>query len=221
MSTLMWPEDTGTLSYHSRRALVQLLKGPMVTAQDHPQVWQAITSDEKALRSALHNVFLDLVLDEDSGIAFTRAAAGGQDVDAGDGRLEPVPKVLRTESLSHVDSLIILHLRQELALAAPGERVIIDRGELREQVLLYRVDAERDETKLAKRYDASFRRMVDYSLVHSTETEGRFEVSPALRQIFDAATVEGVRAEYERFRSAEDSGGSDGPDGTDNTEENL
>lgn len=210
----MWPGDTGTLSYHSRRALVQLLKGPMVTAQNHPQVWQAIVSDEQALRSCLHNVFLDLVLDEDAGIAFSRAAAGGQDVDTGDGRREPMPKVLRTESLSHTDTLIILHLRQELALAAPGERVIIDRGELRDQVLLYRVDTERDEAKLGKRFDAAFRRMGEYSLVHPTETEGRFEVSPALRQIFDAATVEGVRAEYERYRGADS---PDNPATTDTT----
>lgn len=203
MSTPMWPEDTGTLSYHSRRALVQLLKGPMVTARDHPQVWQAVISDEEALRSCLHNVFLDLVLDEDAGIAFSRSAAGGQDVDTGDGRRAAMPKVLRTETLTHWDTLIILHLRQELALSAPGERVIVDRGELRGQVLLYRPDQERDESKLARRFDAAFRRMVDYSLVHATETEGRFEVSPALRQIFDAATVEGVRAEYERFRTVE------------------
>lgn len=203
MTEEMWAGDTGTLSYHSRRALVQLLKGPMVRSENHPQVWKAITSDEEVLRANLHNVFLDLVVDEEAEVAFTRAAAGGQDVSV-DGRLEPMPKVLRTESLSHVDTLIILHLRQELALAAPGERVIIDRAELRDQVLLYRVDAETDEAKLAKRYEASFKRMVDYSLVTITETDGRYEVSPALRQIFDAATVEGVRAEYERFNTAQE-----------------
>lgn len=203
MTEEMWAGDTGTLTYHSRRALVQLLKGPMVRAENHPQVWKAITSDEEALRTNLHNVFLDLVVDEESGVAFTRAAAGGQDVQVG-GRLEPMPKVLRTESLSHMDTLIILHLRQELALAAPGERVIIDRAELRDQVLLYRVDTDTDEAKLAKRYEASFKRMVDYSLVTTTETEGRYEVSPALRQIFDAATVEGVRAEYERFHTPQE-----------------
>lgn len=176
----------------------------MVTAQEHPQVWQAVVSDEEALRSCLHNVFLDLVLDEDAGIAFPRPAAGGQDVDTGEGKRAPMPKVLRTETLTHWDTLIILHLRQELALSAPGERVIVDRDELRDQVLLYRPDRERDESKLSRRFDAAFRRMVDYSLVRPTETEERFEVSPALRQIFDAATVEGVRAEYERFRVTED-----------------
>lgn len=207
MTGSMWQGDTGTLSYHSRRALVQLLKGPMIRAEHNRLIWKAIVTDQEALRVALHNVFLELVLDEEAGIAFSRAAAGGQDVEV-EGRLEPMPKVLRTESLSHVDTLIILHLRQELALAAPGERVIIDRGELRDQILLYRVDAESDEAKLARRYEAAFKRMIDYSLVSTTETEGRYEVSPALRQIFDAATVEGVRAEYERFRS-------DGPDHTD------
>ncbi|QGU06058.1 hypothetical protein COCCU_00450 [Corynebacterium occultum] len=204
MSQPLWESDTGTLSFHSRRALVQLLKGPMVTAAAHPQVWRAIISDEPALRAALNNVFLDLVLDEDSGIAFSRAANGGQDAEVGGGRREAMPKVLRTESLSHTDTLIILHLRQELALAAPGERVIVDRAELREQVLLYRVDKERDETKLAKRFDAAFRRMAEYSLLSPTETDGRFEVSPALRQIFDAATVEGVRAEYERYLDSDE-----------------
>lgn len=200
MTEPMWPGDSGTLSYHSRRALVQLLKGPMIRAEMHPQVWKAIVTDRGALQTALHNVFLDLVLDEEAGIAFSRAAAGGQDVEV-EGRQEPVPKVLRTESLSHMDTLIILHLRQELALAAPGERVIVDRDELRDQILLYRVDAESDEAKLARRYEAAFKRMIDYSLMYKTETEGRYEVSPALRQIFDAATVEGVRAEYERFRT--------------------
>lgn len=200
MTSALWPEDAGTLSFTSRRALVQLLKGPMVTSTNHPQVWQAITSDETALRSALNNVFLDLVLDEDAGIAFSRPAAGGRDLDVGNDKREPMPKVLRTESLSHYDTLIILHLRQELALSAPGERVIVDKAELRDQVLLYRPDAERDESKLAKKFDAAFRRMTDYSLLNPTETADRFEVSPALRQIFDAATVEGVRAEYERFR---------------------
>lgn len=206
MTEPMWAGDTGTLSYHSRRALVQLLKGPMIRAENNRLIWKAIVTDQEALRIALHNVFLDLVVDDAAGIAFSRPAAGGQDVKV-EGRQEQMPKVLRTESLSHVDTLIVLHLRQELALAAPGERVIIDRGELRDQILLYRVDAESDEAMLARRYEAAFKRMIDYSLVSTTETEGRYEVSPALRQIFDAATVEGVRAEYERFRT-------DGADGT-------
>lgn len=202
MNDQLWEGDTGTLTFGSRKALVQLLKGPMVNALQHVEVWRAITTDQDALNAVLNNLFLELVLDEDAGVAFTRPANGGQDVLVGNNKTEAMPKVLRTETLSHFDTLIILILRQELTMAPPGERVIVDREEIREQVLLYRVDEERDEAKLAKRFDAAFRRIVDYSLARKTETPERFEVSPALRQIFDADTVAGVRAEYEKFNKA-------------------
>lgn len=202
MNDQLWEGDTGTLTFGSRKALVQLLKGPMVNALQHVEVWRAITTDQDALNAVLNNLFLELVLDEDAGVAFTRPANGGQEVLVGNNKTEAMPKVLRTETLSHFDTLIILILRQELTMAPPGERVIVDREEIREQVLLYRVDEERDEAKLAKRFDAAFRRIVDYSLARKTETPERFEVSPALRQIFDADTVAGVRAEYEKFNTA-------------------
>lgn len=206
MNDQLWEGDTGTLTFGSRKALVQLLKGPMVNALQHVEVWRAITTDQDALNAVLNNLFLELVLDEDAGVAFTRPANGGQDVLVGNNKTEAMPKVLRTETLSHFDTLIILILRQELTMAPPGERVIVDREEIREQVLLYRVDEERDEAKLAKRFDAAFRRIVDYSLAKKTETPERFEVSPALRQIFDADTVAGVRAEYEKFNKAAQDG---------------
>lgn len=206
MNDQLWEGDTGTLTFGSRKALVQLLKGPMVNALQHVEVWRAITTDQDALNAVLNNLFLELVLDEDAGVAFTRPANGGQEVLVGNNKTEAMPKVLRTETLSHFDTLIILILRQELTMAPPGERVIVDREEIREQVLLYRVDEERDEAKLAKRFDAAFRRIVDYSLAKKTETPERFEVSPALRQIFDADTVAGVRAEYEKFNKAAQDG---------------
>ncbi|BAU97154.1 hypothetical protein N24_2892 [Corynebacterium suranareeae] len=204
MDDQLWEGDTGTLTFGSRKALVQLLKGPMVNALQHVEVWRAITTDQEALNAVLNNLFLELVLDEDAGVAFTRPANGGQDVAVGNNKTEPMPKVLRTETLSHFDTLIILILRQELTMAPPGERVIVDREEIREQVLLYRVEDERDEAKLAKRFDAAFKRIEQYSLAKKTETPERFEVSPALRQIFDADTVAGVRAEYEKFNIAAD-----------------
>gem|GEM_PF-4740427 len=58
---MLWESDIGTLSFHSRRALVQLLQGPLVQATHHRNVWQAILSDEAALRSRLSELFLDLI----------------------------------------------------------------------------------------------------------------------------------------------------------------
>lgn len=197
----LWEGDRGTLSLESRRALAALLQGPIIVAQQKPALWAAIISDEAALRSRLNDVFLELVLDEDSGIAFTRPANGGEDMRTPEGRTHPMPSILRSKPLTHVDTLVILHLRQELSLAGPGERVIVDRDDLREHVMMYRPEGDRDEALMDRRFNAAFKRMVEYSLLAKTETDGRFEVSPALRSIFDTATVEGIKAEYDaRFR---------------------
>ena len=45
-----------------------------------------------------------------------------------------IPQVLRTDKLKHIDTAILLNLRQELGLALPGERVIVDVEDLREGI---------------------------------------------------------------------------------------
>ena len=54
-------------------------------------------------------------------------------------------------------------------------------------------------------FNAAIKRIQnDYSLLSATETEGRFEVSPVLRQLFDASTVTAIRDEYARLAQAEE-----------------
>lgn len=195
----LWPGDTGTLSFASRRALARLLTGPLVHAHRQPEIWAAVISDEPALRSRLADVFLDLVLDHDAGIAFTRQ------VDTG-GRVE-VPAVLRTETLSHMDTVLLLHLRSELSVAQPGERVIVDREDVAEQIDVYRSVIDSDRTRYTRKFDASWNRLKSYSLLSDTETENRAEVSPVLRHLFDADVVAGIREEYRALIEARD--GSD------------
>lgn len=192
----LWPGDTGTLSFASRRALSRLLTGPLVQAHRQPEIWAAVVSDEPALRSRLADVFLDLVLDHDAGIAFTRQ------VDTGDG--VEVPAVLRTETLSHMDTVLLLHLRSELSVAPPGERVIVDREDVAEQIDIYRSVVDSDRTRFTRKFDASWNRLKTYSLLSDTETEGRAEVSPVLRHLFDADVVAGIRDEYRALIEARD-----------------
>lgn len=200
----LWPGDTGTLSFASRRALARLLTGPLVHAHRQPEIWAAVVSDEPALRSRLADVFLDLVLDHDAGIAFTRQ------VDTG-GRVE-VPAVLRTETLSHMDTVLLLHLRSELSVAQPGERVIVDREDVAEQIDLYRSVIDSDRARYTRKFDASWNRLKSYSLLSDTETENRAEVSPVLRHLFDADVVAGIRDEYRALIEAR--GGSGDQDET-------
>ncbi len=188
----LWSGDSGTLGLDSRRALVQLLKGPLMRKSRHPDLWNALITDTEALRSRLADVFLDLIVDEDAGIAFTRMASPDNDL--------KIPAVLRVDRLKHVDTLILLHLRNELGLSAPGERVIVDVDELRDQVRSYQRSDDLDDAAYARRFDAAIKRIRNaYNLLDETETAGRYEVSPVLRHIFDVDTVTALRDEYARY----------------------
>lgn len=202
----LWDSDAGTLSFDSRRALVQLLQGPLVRAEQHPPIWKAILSAETALRQRLADMFLDLVVDEDAGIAFTRIANSGNPIRVGKEHYVDMPHVLRVKTLTIIDTIVLLDLRTRLGLAVPGERVIVDQEELRENASQFRALDDRDEATFNRRFDASLDRMRrDYSLLGDTETEGRYEVSPALKHIFDAQTVAGIKAEFEELLAREES----------------
>lgn len=192
----LWPGDTGSLSLNSRRALVQLLQGPLITSTKHPLIWATVLSDETALRSRLAEVFLDLVLDENAGIAFTRMVPAGEDL--------KIPKVLRTEPLTHMDTLVLLHLRSLVAHALPGERIIVDADDLFTEVLVYRGVRDTDDAAFRKRFNASVAKLDKYNLLSTTETAGRYEVSPALKHIFDPDTVAAITAEYRRVAGTSD-----------------
>lgn len=185
----LWPGDSGTLSFESRRALARLLTGPLVQANRQPEIWAALLSDETMLRSRLADVFLELVVDHDAGIAFTRQVDTSGHVQ--------VPAVLRTETLTHMDTVVLLELRTELTVAQPGERVIVDRHDIAERVDIFRSVIDSDQARFARKFDASWKRIhKTYSLLHATETEGRFEVSQVLRHLFDTEVVAGIRDEY-------------------------
>ena len=185
-----YPGDTGELDLETRRAFVQLLKGPLVTAAKHPEVWRAVIRDERLLRSRLADVFLDLVIDDENELAFTRPAETGN---------ANTPTVLRTERLTFMDTVMLLALRQRLLRAQPGERVMVDLDELREQLEQYRTAGDTDPAGYAKRINASWKKLDKYSLLTKTSTDDRMEISPVLRQLFDAEQVALVEVEFRRI----------------------
>ena len=66
----------------------------------------------------------------------------------------------------------------------------------------YRGRYTTDAGGFRKRINASWEKMKKYSLIAAADTAGRFEVSPVLRQLFDADEVALVEAEYQRLLDA-------------------
>ena len=183
----LWHGDTGGLREQSRRALLQILKGPYLSGRQHPQLWAALSADEASIRSSLHDLFLELVIDPVDEFAFARKVRTTE--------LE-LPSALRRETLSFLDTAMLLVLRQ-LLLAAVGEhRVIIGQDEVYERLAVYR---DGDEATFLRNLNGSWSRMLNrYRVLHSAG-EDRVEVSPMVKFMIDDDMVRALTAEYRRL----------------------
>lgn len=201
-NTALWDGDTGTLRDASRRALVQLLRGPFLSAERHGHLWAALLNDEPEIRSRLADAYLELVVDVESQLAFARNVRV-PDTDA--------PKVMRSHPLTFMDTAMLLHLRQQLLHSDGRERVIVGKDEVADQLQVYRGATDSDPAGFAKRINSSWQKMVTYGILAVTSTEDRFEVSPVLRLIFGADEIAAVQAEYRRLAArGTDAAGDDG-----------
>ncbi|WP_044493185.1 DUF4194 domain-containing protein [Nesterenkonia massiliensis] len=206
-SAAAWDGDTGTLRVESRRALVALVKGPFLTAERQAQNWRALMADTDAIRSRLADMYLDLVIDAERGVAFIRNAQT-QDDDA--------PQVVRTRSMTLMDTALLLHLRRELVSAQAGQRVIIGRDEVFEQLSGYREATSTDAALFAKRIKSSWDTMVSLGILQrtpATQAEGRFEISPVLRLVFGPDEITALREVYTQMLTGRQGDVSD-PDET-------
>ncbi|MGQ7786193.1 DUF4194 domain-containing protein [Nesterenkonia sp. K-15-9-6] len=192
-ATQLWDGDTGTLRAESRRALAALIAGPYISAERQSQNWRALLADTDAVRSRLADLFLELVIDTERGVAFVRNA------EADDGS---APQVVRTRSLTLMDTAMLLHLRRELVSAPAGQRVIVGQEEIFEQLSGYRAATSTDAALFTKRIRSSWKTMRDLGILQrtpATATEGRYEVSPVLRLIFGPEEISQLRAVYARM----------------------
>jgi len=177
----------------SRRALVQLLRGPYLSAERHGKIWGALLNDEAMIRSRLADQYLDLVIDAEAQVAFVRNV---------DSPALDTPRVVRSATLTFLDTAMLLHLRQQLLSAGGAERVIVGQDEVTDQLGVYGARDSADHAGFTKRINASWTKFVKYGILAPTSTDGRFEISPVLRLVFSAEQIAAVRAEYSRLAGA-------------------
>lgn len=194
-ATALFLDDCGQLPLETRRAFVQLLAGPSLEARRHPKLWQVVLRDEALIRSRLAELFLDLVLDRDLQVAFTRQADTGE--------LE-VPILLRRAQLTFIDSVLLLHLRQRLTQAdTHGERAVIATDDILEHLALYERNANTDRAGFVNRIKASIEKFKKHNILQKIRaSENRFEISPTLKLLFSAEEIQSLTCLYQREQSS-------------------
>jgi len=185
-STVLWQGDTGTLYERSRRALLELVRGPYLSRARSSQNWSALLGDEAAIRSRLNDLFLELVVDRDGEFAFVRNAESTE---------IQVPRAVRSESLTFIDTAMLLTLRHTLLNEEGRGRVIVGQDELYESLDVYRT-ADRDQTDFRKRLNAAWSKMVNKLRVLHPIGDDRAEISPVVRMLIDADQVDALREAY-------------------------
>jgi hypothetical protein len=191
--TSLFEGDYGNLPLDARRALCQLLAGPSVDAGRHSQLWPSLLRHETALRSRLCDLFLELVIDREAGVAFTRQADTGE--------LE-TPVLLRSSPLTFIESVLLLHLRQQLAEAeAHGHRAVVEESALLDALSVYEKSASTDRAGFAKRVASAITKLKDSHVLDKLRgSEDRYEVSPALKLLFSAEDVQALAQAYRELR---------------------
>ncbi len=198
----LYPGDSGELSLDARRVLVQLLTGPSLDGQRHSKLWPILIRDEMAIRSRLSELFLQLVIDRDLQVAFTRQAETGD--------LE-IPRLLRRANLTFLDSILLLHLRQRLTQAeAHGDRAVVSTDEIVEFLGVYEQAGNTDRALFEKRIHASIEKIKKHSILRKIRSsEDRFEISPTLKLLFSAEEIQALTRIYRDMQAAEASSEQD------------
>lgn len=195
--------DTGDLPIDTRRVLVQLLLGPSVDARRQSKLWPVLLRDEAIIRSRMHDLFLEVVIDHEQRVAFTRQVVS-EEFD--------IPILLRKASLTFLETVLLLFLRQRLTQAdAQGERAVVSLGEMREHMSVFERESNPDRAKFERRSVNAVDKAKKLSLLRSIRGSGeRYEVSPTLKLLFSAEEIQDLTRTYATLASAPADGGADG-----------
>lgn len=200
----LYPGDAGLLPESARRALVQLLMGPSLDVRRHSRLWPALLQHRDLIQSRLSDLFLELIVDADRQVAFTRQADTGE--------LE-APILLRRSPLTFLDSALLLFLRQVLVEAdTRAEPALISLGDMQEQLGLFEPSDNTDRAGFDKRIRAAIEKAKKNSLIGAVRgSDDRYEVSATLKLLFGAEEVEALMNIYENLGKDNDSASTETP----------
>lgn len=212
--------DTGSLPIDTRRVMVQLLLGPSVDARRQSKLWPILLRDETVIRSRMHELFLEVVIDHEQQVAFTRQVVS-EELD--------VPILLRRASLTFVETALLLFLRQRLTQAdAQGERAVVSLADIQEHLGVFERDHNPDHAKYGRQVINAVDKSKKLSLLQRIRgSEERYEISPTLKLLFSAEEIQQLTRIYGQLARSTQATGELGDservdtaiDGTDDDEE--
>jgi len=196
------------IPHDARRVLVHLMRQGVVISSQKPKIFDLVCRYETFVRRHLSEVYLQLVLDQKSGVAFVATATSehidtsepnAAFVDRGEDELvEDFSSLISKRTLSLYDTLILLVLRKHYQdrESAGEQKITIDIERLESYLtpfLPITDHASKDRKKLLVRVKEMVKRKI---LSTIRGAEDRYEITPIIRYVVSASFLETMLAEY-------------------------
>lgn len=187
-------EHSGMLP-EARRALVSLLRQGVILASQKARLFETICRYQSEVRNHLSDVYLKLVLDEKSGVAFV-ASVKSDDEDWED---EEVVSLISRRSLLLFDTLVLLVLRKHYQeREASGEQKVVIDIERIEANLVPFLPLTNSSKADRRKLEACLSRMHERKIISSIRgSKDRLEITPIIRYVVNAEFLERMLKEYQ------------------------
>ena len=194
-------EETGRLPPDAKRALVSLLRYGVILATQKSKLFVAICRYKTEISSHLADMYLKLVLDEQTGVAFvSQRSIHDQPEDDQD---EPVTLITR-RTLTLFDTLVLLVLRKHYQEreTAGEQKVVIDVERIAANLTPF-MPLTNSTKADRKQLNATLQRMVEKRILSKISgSDDRFTITPIIRYVVDEAFLQTLLTEYQRLGAA-------------------
>lgn len=106
----LFPGDRGSLPFATREVLVTLLRGPYLYQQEQSRQWDILMRSRGQIKAFLSEIFLELVVDEEIGVAFLRQVRSEE---------QKIPTLLNHYRYNFLDSVLLIEMRETLMRNLP------------------------------------------------------------------------------------------------------
>lgn len=192
--------DRGLLPAEVRGTLVRVLSSRFVDGVRHASLWNRVLRHEDVLRSRLHDLYLELVVDRRRQVAFTQQLELDDDV----------PILLRRDKpLTLAATVLLLHLRQEYDRGAvEGRDVVVEHRELLDHLEAWKDVDDQNPAQFRRRCENAIENVKEKGVL-APVSDGRYRISGIVHSMLTAEKVDAMTAALTALATGEAEGGAD------------
>lgn len=206
------PEEGGSgMVPAARRSLVYLLRQGVILASKKAKLFESLCRHQNDIRRHLAEVYLKLILDEKTGVAFVAGMQKEEEEQLEDFADNEVVSLITRRTLSLYDTLLLLVLRKHYQdRETSGEQLIIIDQERVESYLTPFLRLTNSSKSNRRKLGPALERMVKKKILRKVRgSRDRYEITPVIRYVVNAEFLEQMLGEYQRIAAenniAEDS----------------